>query len=140
MTKKPKRHAGDWKRAFLETLRNCGIVRVACQQAGIARRVAYRAKERDQKFAAEWADALDEACDLLEAIAQQRAKESSDTLLIFLLKAHRPEKYRERHDVRHSGAVARVQFDWDALAEELDQAEVDSVEKRIAENLSSSIQ
>jgi len=27
-------------------------------------------------------------------------KEYSDTLLIFLLKAHRPKKYRERYDVR----------------------------------------
>lgn len=31
--------------------------------------------------------------------------EYSDTLLIFLLKAHRPKKYRERHQVEHSGRV-----------------------------------
>jgi hypothetical protein len=31
--------------------------------------------------------------------------EYSDTLMIFLLKGARPEKYRERADVRHSGKV-----------------------------------
>lgn len=31
--------------------------------------------------------------------------EYSDTLLIFLLKATNPEKYRERSDVRHSGHI-----------------------------------
>jgi hypothetical protein len=29
----------------------------------------------------------------------------SDTLLIFLLKAHRPEKFRERYEVEHKGGV-----------------------------------
>lgn len=29
----------------------------------------------------------------------------SDTLLIFLLKAAKPEKYRDRYDIRHSGAA-----------------------------------
>jgi hypothetical protein len=46
----------------------------------------------------------------------------SDTLAIFLLKAHRPEKYRERYDVKHSGALtldkAREMTD-DELDEEL---------------------
>lgn len=31
--------------------------------------------------------------------------EYSDTLLIFLLKAHRPKKYRERHEVKHKGTL-----------------------------------
>jgi hypothetical protein len=41
-------------------------------------------------------------------------REYSDTLLIFLLKAHRPEKYRERSsmDVNHAGAV-RHDHGWD---------------------------
>ena len=32
----------------------------------------------------------------------RRAKQSSDTLLIFLLKARRPEVYRERYEVKPS--------------------------------------
>lgn len=34
--------------------------------------------------------------------------EYSDTLLIFLLKGARPEKYRENHKHEHTGAVAQV--------------------------------
>lgn len=34
--------------------------------------------------------------------------EYSDTLLIFLLKGARPEKYRDRQQVEHTGAVANV--------------------------------
>lgn len=36
-------------------------------------------------------------------MARQRATGGSDTLLIFLLKARRPEKYRERHVVEGGG-------------------------------------
>lgn len=32
-------------------------------------------------------------------------KEYSDTLMVLLLKAHRPEKYREHHKVEHTGKV-----------------------------------
>ena len=34
-----------------------------------------------------------------------RVTEYSDTLLMFILKAERPEKYRDRREVRHSGDV-----------------------------------
>jgi hypothetical protein len=43
---------------------------------------------------------MQDACDILEGHARARAIASSDTLLIFLLKAHRPEVYRERIDIR----------------------------------------
>lgn len=39
-----------------------------------------------------------------EEITTEETHHISDTLLIFLLKAHKPEMYRERYDVRHSGA------------------------------------
>lgn len=97
MTKRTpkKRSTGDWRPAFLAALRNSGNVRASCQAAGIGRSVAYDQKEDDPIFAKAWADAMEDACDALEAAAQARAMTSSDTLLIFLLKAHRPEKFRE---------------------------------------------
>lgn len=88
---------------FIAALRSTGTVRAACEAAGITRRAAYVARARNPRFSAEWDSAIEEACDELEAIARQRAKETSDTLLIFLLKAHRPEKYRETNRVEHSG-------------------------------------
>jgi len=39
---------------------------------------------------------LETGTDVLEDIALQRAKDKSDTLLIFLLKACRPGKYKDR--------------------------------------------
>src|SRR6267378_2205910 len=80
---------------FLDSIRESGNVRAACVAASVGRTTAYRWRDEDATFAAEWDMALDDACDLLERTAWQRAHESSDTLLIFLLKAHRPEKYRE---------------------------------------------
>jgi hypothetical protein len=49
--------------------------------------------------------ATEDAVDVLEAVARQRAILGSDTLLIFLLKGHRPEKYRERYDLKHAATV-----------------------------------
>ena len=48
---------------------------------------------------------MEEAADVLEAVARKRALVGSDTLLIFLLKAVRPWKFRERYEVRSSGTV-----------------------------------
>jgi len=83
------------KERWLTVFRDSGNVRLACFSVGIDRTLAYKWRERDPKFAEEWSQAEEDASDLLEAEALKRAKASSDTLLIFLLKARRPEKYRE---------------------------------------------
>jgi hypothetical protein len=82
-------------------LAKTGNVRLACQKAGVTRSVAYAHKERGNGFAEQWDEALQQAVDLLEQEAWRRARATSDVLLIFLLKAHRPEMYREttRHEV-----------------------------------------
>ncbi len=84
-----------WRMKFLDGLRMHGIVTRAAQDAGIDRDSAYYERQRDPLFAQEWADALDRGVDMLEDVAKQRAYDGSDTLLIFLLKAHRPQKYRD---------------------------------------------
>jgi hypothetical protein len=93
--KKARKQASEWRPAFIAALRNSGNIRAACQAAGIARETVYRNREASAEFRAAWDSALEDAIDVLEATARQRAQASSDTLLIFLLKAHRPEKYRE---------------------------------------------
>ncbi len=71
-------------------------MRAACQAAGITRQSAYEARDRDTAFRAQWEEALQEAVDALEAAAWQRAMTGqSDRLMEMLLRAHRPEKYRE---------------------------------------------
>lgn len=114
---------GDWKATFLTALAVSGVVLTACEKAKIGRTTAYKYREEDDAFAAAWDAALDNAADVMEEEAYRRAvvgtlkpvyqggkkvgsiREFSDTLLIFRLKAARPEKYRERTDVRHSGKV-----------------------------------
>lgn len=97
--------------------------------ADIARSTVYDWRADDATFAAEWDAALDQAADTMEREAFRRAVEGvdepvygslgqgmgsgevgqirkySDTLLIFLLKAARPEKFRERTEQQHTGAV-----------------------------------
>lgn len=90
-----------WEPAFLVTLRNAGNVRAACEAAGVDRKTAYAHRKRYAEFAHAWTDAMEDALDVLEAAAIQRARTTSDTLLIFLLKAHRPEIYRERITIDH---------------------------------------
>jgi hypothetical protein len=109
---------------FLEVLATGASVYKAALAAGIGRRTAYEWREADPEFKARWDEAVDCGVDLMEDEAHRRAvhgvtkpvyyqgevcgdvQEYSDTLMIFQLKARRPEKYRENVDVNHRGNVA----------------------------------
>lgn len=91
--------SADWSPAFLAHLRETANVRESCKKAGVARSVAYDRRANDPQFAAAWSDAVEDAVDELEQTARRRALESSDTLIIFLLKSHRPSVYRDRIEV-----------------------------------------
>ncbi len=101
------------KEIFLATLALSPNVSQACVAAHISRHTAYEWKKEDEEFAKSWEEVLEASTDSLEIEAKRRAfngvsepvffqgkvcgaiQKYSDTLLIFLLKAHRPEKYRE---------------------------------------------
>ena len=120
------------KTAFLAALTETVNVTLACRSAGIPRRTAYDWRENDADFARRWDEALDEGIDLLEAELQRRAFEGterpvfykgqqcgtwryySDALAMFLLKAHRPKKYR---DSRAGEDEADIEEPVDTLAE-----------------------
>lgn len=109
------------KTKFLDHLRNHPNVTLAARAAGVNRQYMYELRKEDPVFAQAWDAALDEAIDLLEAEMHRRAfqgvskpvyqqgkkvgsvREYSDTLAIFLAKAHRPEKFRERQSIEHTG-------------------------------------
>ena len=113
---------------FLAELAQRGNVSAAAEIATMSRRWFYEEREGDPAFAAAWDDALETAIDAMELEARRRAvegvekpiigrvgkdqdgiitvvREYSDALMTLLLKAHRPEKYRERTDVQHSGKL-----------------------------------
>jgi hypothetical protein len=117
----PKKETADtsWHSRFLELLGMTCNVTLAAKGSGVDRKTAYRHYESFPEFAAAWDNAKESAIEILEAEAWHRAMKQSDLLIIFLLKAHKPEKYRERTqlDVTSSGKPLL-----DPLAAALDKA------------------
>jgi hypothetical protein len=99
--RKRTRRKPDWRWTFLEVLSRTCCVSQACDVAGVSRNTAYDHKARFPKFAAYWDMAIEISVESLEKMARSRALTSEDpqshTLLMFLLKAHRPEKYRDNY-------------------------------------------
>ncbi len=91
------------KRKFLELLAELGNATHAAEGIDVTRQCLYNARKNDPEFAEAWGAAHDLGNESLEDIARQRAKDGSDTLLIFLLKGARPEKYRERFEANVTG-------------------------------------
>ena len=98
--KDPRSDAGEWIPAFLAMLATTANVYLACRQAGITRKTAYKWKEENEEFAARWKDAMEDACDILEWDGRRRARASSDKLLMYLLDVHR---YGRKYQHEHSG-------------------------------------
>ena len=106
---------------FLATLRTSANVRRSADAAKINRTTAYNWRDADPAFAAAWDGAIEDAVDTLEQEAWRRAhdgvekpiyqqkelvghvQEYSDALMMFLLKAHRPVKFRETIRAEHTG-------------------------------------
>ena len=120
----------EWKASFLDALEKTGNVSAAAAAAGISRPHVYLARADDPEFAVAWSERIEAAVQSLEGEARRRALDGveepiyhqgeqcgtvrrySDTLMIFLLKAHRPERYRERSQTEHTGGVTvRVIYD-----------------------------
>lgn len=116
-----KRSKPDWAPKLLLKLAETANIKAACKAAKVGRTAFYGRRETDAVFAKAVQEALEEATDDLELEARRRAKdgtqkpvyyqglkcgvinEYSDTLMIFLLKAHRPEKFRDKVKVEHGG-------------------------------------
>ena len=96
------------QKLFIEHLRQTANVSASCEFAGIAsRNTVYNWRDDDELFAEAWSSALNSSLDEIESKLFSRAKEGqSDTAAIFLLKAHRPEKYKERGVIEHTGHIA----------------------------------
>jgi hypothetical protein len=93
----------------------------ACQSAGISRATVYTWLKEDPEFRKAFNEAVEDSTDMIEHAARERAIagvprtlyyqgkpigkqiEYSDVPTIVLLKAYRPEKFRERYEL--TGAV-----------------------------------
>lgn len=108
--------------AFLAALSETCNVGRACRAVDISRYTAYKWRKSDQEFAEAWDEAMRVGVIALEDEAHRRAMEGteepvfhsgqqcgtirkySDTLAIFLLKAHNPTKYRDNQRLELTGA------------------------------------
>ena len=93
----------DWRPAFLKGFAKAGTVTGGCEKAGIAPTTAYRARQRDEKFALAWADIEAGVTLHLESRAVELALAGEVRLIEFLLRARRPEVYREQYLLEHTG-------------------------------------
>lgn len=94
----------DERTRFLDGLRKGMSVAAAASVAGISRRGAYRLAEVDPAFKAAWDDAYDEGTDRIEdEVVKLGVKNGNVVALIFMLKARRPDKYRENAQVNVQG-------------------------------------
>lgn len=107
--------------AFLKNFARTGNVSKACKASKLSRQAYYDHKKADPDFAQRVKEAEEAFVESMEAEADRRAmkgtlkpvfhlgkevghiRQYSDTLLIFRLKALRPDKYRERAEVEHKG-------------------------------------
>lgn len=105
------------KLEFLEHLANYPNVSAACEACGFSRTAIYGERDKDPDFAEGWERALKIGVGALEDEAHRRAfkgvmkitkfgsyLEYSDTLAIFLLKAHCPDKYMDKVRSELTGA------------------------------------
>ena len=131
----PAKRAPAKQRAFLAAYARTGNIAAAARAAKCARSQHYEWLS-DPAYAEAFLGAQEEAVEALELEARRRAekgvvkpvyyqgevcgtvREYSDTLLIFLLKAARPERYRDNarieHEVTGAGGgplAARIDFD-----------------------------
>ena len=123
--------------AFCAALAETCNVGKACAAVGISRMTAYTWRKDMPDFAQAWDDAMKAGLLALEDEAHRRAfdgvdepvfykgdecgtiRKYSDTLAIFLLKAHNPEKYRDNSKVELSGSLAVTSMTDDEIRAEL---------------------
>ena len=121
----------------------------AADSAGFSVRTAYLWRKEDPTFAADWFEAYEQGADALEAEALRRAvagteepvfylghqvstvRKYSDTLLIFLMKSRRPERYCDR--IR----AARIARDWELADREAADEPMDAALERLGKVLAS---
>lgn len=116
------------QQTFLAAYREIGIIKAACEKAGVDRSTYYDWRDHDPDFAAQLPQAKEDAVDSLEYAAYQQAVEGTEEpvvsmgrvvlgsdgkpltmkryspqILALLLKANAPEKYKDKQQVEHSG-------------------------------------
>ena len=96
------RRAPKWQRKFLRSLARSPNVALAAKRARVSRAHVYRVREQDPAFAEAWKSSIETSLDELEGVAFSLAKRGDQQLLTWLLRCHRPERYRETSRQEHA--------------------------------------
>lgn len=121
------------KRFLIFLSETCNVSR-SCRLAGVDRSDMYKLRKSDPYFAEDWATAIEMGFEALEDEMHRRAFEGvlitnqngtnrkySDVLAIFLLKAHRPDKYSDRfRSVTHLAGKFTLDLDDRRVANKID--------------------
>jgi len=136
------------QRLFLDAYETYGTITAAGKEADVARSEHYRWLKEDPAYAAAFREAEEAAIELLETEARRRAlageehpifyrgaeiskrRVMSDPLLMFLLRAKRPEVYRDRGAVDRS---AQASPDADAQTHLLTRLSRETLEHALAD-------
>ena len=109
-TRSFERFDGVKKEAYLDGLRKYPVIRYACEVARVSRQTILNHRKSDPEFAAAEELARLDGIERLERDVMRRAcgedvERPSDLLSIFVLKALKPEVYRDQVDHRVVGKV-----------------------------------
>ena len=114
-----------WQSVFLSSFRQSGNITRSAEAAEVTRQAVFYAHKRDPEFRALYEEAKEESIERLEDVARKRATESSDNLLIFLLKAMRPDVYREI--VRNENINVNMNANLERLDRQLTDSQIDEL-------------
>lgn len=90
-----------------------GVIGLACDKAGVRRKTHNEWMIKYPVYKEKFEELREKFVDGLESVAIERAKEKSDGLLMFLLKAERREKYGDQSNVNlgsQTGAPIQLVF------------------------------
>lgn len=100
--KTPKEKHQD---AFLAAFVACGTISGACDRAGLERSAFYAWRENDTDFVKRFDECDIAITESIEGKAVEMARGGEMPMISFILKARRPDVYREKHDVKIEGSL-----------------------------------
>jgi hypothetical protein len=80
----------------------CGVIGIACDHCNVDRRTHRVWLETYPEYKEMFETMKERFVDGLEKVAIERAKEKSDSLMILMLKSHRPQTYNQGIDLKVS--------------------------------------
>ena len=128
--------ARKWEDDFLAAFSVHANVSAACREAEVDRSTVYRRRDGNPEFAALWAEAEEQALDAIELAVTNAALQGDMQTARWFLSRRRPEKYRERYDVEHSGKDGGpIQTDMKVILDALADPKTRDALKAIAQRM-----